>query len=327
VYLLLARNTASCEAMFYAIRACIAAATCATAFEVKSEFVARFMLEVLDVPMGTESRSRRLQGIDWDDSLRNATPGEQISSLFHAAVDGTLSTSGRRLSYKPRSQAARNMAKWMDMTVNYNDDGCDHGKRGQRLAEQKAAKALETTRRGRYLVTQGKNSNQQAINEVKKLDQRKEVVVKMLSFLAGWVLTTLSGNVSVLGQSIRLIALVVKALGGPEAAIRTAVNAVEIAVDGLKWMGSKVQHFFGYYDVGALEAAISAPNAVALLPVPSSVTPNLKVFSVVKFPIVMVAGMVTMLALLVAGMRKWKKWNTSVDSMETDKMLVVDVVE
>jgi len=82
-----------------------------------------------------------------------------------------------------------------------------------------------------------------------------------------------------------------------------------------------------YYDEHALEAAISAPNAVAVLPTPSSVTPNLKVFSVVKFPIVMVAGMVTMLALLVAGMRQWKKWNTSVDSVETDKMLVVDVVE
>merc|ERR1711956_188980 len=97
------------------------------------------------------------------------------------------------------------------------------------------------------------------------------------------------------------------------------------AVSGLKWIGSKISHFFGLYDVRALEAAISAPKAVAVLPAPPSVTPNLKVPSVVKFPVVMVAGMVTMLAMLVAGMRQWKKWNTSVVSMETDKMLVVDV--
>jgi len=40
---------------------------------------------------------------------------------------------------------------------------------------------------------------------------------------------------------------------------------------------------------------------------------------------VMVAGMMTMLALLVAGIRQWTKRNTSVDSMETDTMLAVDV--
>merc|ERR1711983_284301 len=83
--------------------------------------------------------------------------------------------------------------------------------------------------------------------------------------------------------------------------------------------------FFGLYDARDLKGAISAPKAVAALPAPPSVTPNLKVPSVVKFPIVMVAGMVTMLAMLVAGMRQWKKWNTSLGSTETDKILVVDV--
>jgi len=52
--------------------------------------------------------------------------------------------------------------------------------------------------------------------------------------------------------------------------------------------------------------------------------PNLKVFFFVKFPIVMVAGMATVLALLVAGMYQWKKRNTSFASIETDRMLVVD---
>merc|ERR1711983_631696 len=81
--------------------------------------------------------------------------------------------------------------------------------------------------------------------------------------------------------------------------------------------------FFGLYDARDLKGAISAPKAVAALPAPPSVTPNLKVPSVVKFPIVMVAGMVTMLAMLVAGMHQWKKWNTSLGSTETDKILVV----
>jgi len=52
--------------------------------------------------------------------------------------------------------------------------------------------------------------------------------------------------------------------------------------------------------------------------------PNLNVFSFVKFPIVMLAGMATVLALLVAGMYQWKKRNASFASIETDRMLVVD---
>jgi len=47
-------------------------------------------------------------------------------------------------------------------------------------------------------------------------------------------------------------------------------------------------------------------------------------FSFVKFPIVMVAGMATLLALLAAGMYRWKKRNISFVYIETDKMLVVD---
>merc|ERR1711983_657363 len=128
----------------------------------------------------------------------------------------------------------------------------------------------------------------------------------------GWVKNTLSGNMGVLGKSIGWIG-------------RGAVGLVKKVVGGLKWLGSKVAHFFGFYDARALKGAISAPKAVAALPAPPSATPNLKVPSVVKFPIVMVAGMVTMLAMLVAGMRQWKKWNTSLGSTETDKILVVDV--
>jgi len=318
---LLARNTASCEAMFYAIGACVAAATCATAFEVKSEFVARFMLEVLDVPMEGESRSRRLQGIDWDDAMRDATPGQQISALFHAAVNGSLS-SGRRLSYTPETLTGEAMAKFMDLTVHHNDHGCDGGVQGQRLAEEKAYDdATRKMKEAIGSVKDGKWNNQQAISLVRNHDNGHPVVQRMLHFLGGWVTNTLTGNIGLLGKGVSWIG---KALSGVG---HFAMNVVKGAVGGLKWIGSKVGHFFGFYDVRVLGAAISAPKAVALLPAPSSVTPNLKVFSVVKFPMVMVAGMVTMLALLVAGMRQWKKRKTSVDMMEEDNMLAVDVVE
>jgi len=317
---LLARNAASREAMFKAVGVCVAAATCATAFEVKSEFVARFMLEVLDVQMDTESRSRRLQGIDWDDTMRNATPGEQISSLFHAAMDGTLSSSGRRLTYKPKTKAAENMAKWMDITMTKNDNGVDMAGEGQQLAENNACnEAIESIKSSLSSVHEGAHANREAIVEVHKLPQGNSVVQKMKKFLQGWVANTLSGNIGLLKTSFHGLENILKGVA------HAAVHTVTAAIGQLKRMGSKVSHFFGFYDVRAIEAAISAPNAVAVLPAPSSVTLNLKAFSVVKFPMVMVAGMMTMLALLVAGIRQWTKRNTSVDSMETDTMLAVDV--
>jgi len=209
---------------------------------------------------------------------------------------------------------------FMDVTVQNNDDGCNHGADGQLLAERNAAdEAIRATKSGIQRVRDGKQSNRQAITEVHKLPSGHPVVHKMLNFLGGWVVNTLSGNIRFLGKSIHALGNILKKIG------HFGLGVVKAAVSGLKWIGSKISHFFGLYDVRALEAAISAPKAVAVLPAPPSVTPNLKVPSVVKFPVVMVAGMVTMLAMLVAGMRQWKKWNTSVVSMETDKMLVVDV--
>lgn len=320
--MLLPGTHATRETLFYAIAACVATATSATALvEVKSEFVARFLLEVLDVPMETVSRSRRLQGIELDDSMADATPGELISSLLHAAVNGNLATSGRRLStlgYIPKTTAAEQMARFVDLTIDNNDKGCDNGKDGQLLAEDKQAdQAIEAIQNGLRRISAGQNSNHHAISEVKKLPSHP-ARKKMLDFLGGWVVNTLSGNHGRLGKSLGWCRKLLKGFSN------FAVGKVKEAVGGLRWVGQKIGHFFGFYDVRGLQAAIGAPKAVAALPAPSSITPNMKVPMFARIPIVMVAGMVTALALLVAGMRQWKKRGNSVGSMEADTMLAVE---
>jgi len=316
------RTHATRETLFYAIAACVATGTSATAFvEVKSEFVARFLLEVIDVPMETVSRSRRLQGIELDDSMADATPGELISSLLHAAVNGSLATSGRRLStsgYIPKYPAAAALAKFVDITMDSNDRGCDYGTSGQRLAEEKQAdEAIKETKKGLRSISDGQTSNGHTIEIVKKLPSHP-ARKKMLDFLGGWVVKTLSGNHGLLEKSLGWCEKLLRGFS------KFAVGMVKKAVGGLKWVGPKIGHFFGLYDVRGLQAAIGAPKAVAALPAPSSITPTMKVPMFAKIPIVMVAGMVTALALLVAGMRQWKKRGNSVGSMEADTVLAVE---
>jgi len=269
------------------------------------------------------SRSRRLQEIGWDDALNKATVGEQVSFLFHAAIDGELST-GRRLNYKPKTQAAADFAKLIDGVQKNNDDGCDHGKEGSRLTEDRQlTKAEISMNNGMSKVNNGKKNNTDAIDATKKLPMSNPVVPKMMRYLSGTVMNSLDDNLDSLGESITAMETILENFD-------KTIRRIKNAIDKLQWFGNKVEsglsdQYIQSYDVRLLEAAAAAgfPRAIAIVPAPSSVAPKVKVPFVVNIPIVMVAGMVTLLAMLVAGMRQWKKWNT-LSSTEADHMFVVD---
>lgn len=289
----------SWAALLFALSAFRATADVATMSEIADD-VTRFMTLISSDESGMVNR--RLSGVDTH--IIDGTPGEQIAFIVEREVWANGTVSGRRLG----TALGRKFANEIDGIINNNDEGVKDGRKSRKIADDANSRRLASgrqlrtsplwgraksmARKGKKKIYIAKRYKTNAVGTVNTVPHHHHLKPKLDKFLNTFVQKTLDNNDDVLVTAIKALASFIP----PE-------------VKHLIWMATDIlSKALQEFDVHALEAS-KALRSSSLNPL------NLKFFTFIA------AGMVTMFAAVLAGVRQWRKY-TYVKSQEEGTKLV-----